>query len=225
MSIRTLAAQPQSIRALRRSIVAVGGAGLAAALLSTVGGGLMDAAASAAVSGGGAYGSGASAPAVSGLAATDAVTAVELPEHLDASSLQGAVGQTTSAVTADIAAIAAPTTTVPPAPTTTTTTAPRPVTPPPAPGTVQAVITEVFGAHGNAAIGVARCESGLNPGAISRGGGNWGLFQINKVHAKRVANMGYAWEDLLDARVNAIVAKSIFDESGWRPWACRHAAS
>ena len=36
--------------------------------------------------------------------------------------------------------------------------------------------------------------------------------------------MGFQWNDLLDARVNALVAKSIFDEQGWGPWACRHAA-
>jgi hypothetical protein len=59
---------------------------------------------------------------------------------------------------------------------------------------------------------------------VSRGGGNWGLFQINTVHRKRVAAMGYQWEDLLDARVNSLVARSIFVEQGWRPWGCRHAA-
>jgi hypothetical protein len=95
---------------------------------------------------------------------------------------------------------------------------------PAAPGSVEAVIAEVFGSHAAAAIGVARCESGLRPEAISRGGGNWGLFQINKVHRGRVERMGYQWNDLLDARVNALVAKSIFDEQGWGPWACRHAA-
>jgi soluble lytic murein transglycosylase-like protein len=239
MPIPTVAAQPHTIRALRRSIVAVGGAGLAAALLSTVGGGLMDMAASAAVSGGGAYGSGSSRTAVSGLSAGDAVPAAELPTHLDPSSLQGAVGETAAslssvpavvtevvegAAVAEALEVAAPPVAAPPVTTTTTVIVPQSVTPAPAPGTVQAVIHEVFGAHGAAAIGVARCESGLNPAAVSRGGGNWGLFQINKVHAKRVANLGYQWNDLLDPRVNAIVAKTIFDESGWRPWACRHAA-
>ena len=217
MSIQTVAAQPQAVRALKRSIVAVGGAGLAAALLSTLGGGLMDVAASAAVSGGGGYGSGSSRGSMESLASSGAASA-ELPDHLDPSALQGAVGETAAApaVAAEISA--------PPVVVTTTTTIPRPVAPPPAPGTVAAVIHEVFGAHGNAAVGVAQCESGLNPGAISRGGGNWGLFQINTAHRSRVARMGYQWEDLLDARVNALVAKSIFDEQGWRPWACRHAA-
>jgi hypothetical protein len=96
--------------------------------------------------------------------------------------------------------------------------------PPPEPGSVEAIIIEVFGPDAPSAIGVARCESHLNPAAISRGGGNWGLFQINRAHRGRVEAMGYRWEDLLDARVNALVAKSIFDEQGWRPWGCRAAA-
>lgn len=87
---------------------------------------------------------------------------------------------------------------------------------------VKATITEVFGpAHAEVAIGVAHCESRLNPRAISAGGGNWGLFQINQVHKQRVTSMGYAWDQLLDPRVNALVARSIFDDSGWAPWACR----
>jgi hypothetical protein len=87
---------------------------------------------------------------------------------------------------------------------------------------VKAIITEVFGpADAANAIAVANCESHLNPRAISKGGGNWGLFQINQVHKQRVNRMGYAWDDLLDPRVNSIVAKAIFDGSGWSPWACR----
>jgi hypothetical protein len=112
---------------------------------------------------------------------------------------------------------AAPPTTVTPVPA-----APAPAAPAtPSQAEVVAVIREVFGPNGDAAIRVANCESHLNPRAISRGGSNWGLFQINKVHAKRVAAMGYRWEDLLDARVNTTVAKAIFDGSGWGPWACR----
>jgi hypothetical protein len=36
--------------------------------------------------------------------------------------------------------------------------------------------------------------------------------------------MGYQWEDVLDPRVNALVAHSIFVEQGWQPWGCRRAA-
>jgi hypothetical protein len=90
------------------------------------------------------------------------------------------------------------------------------------PDEVKLIITEVFGpADGPAAIRVAHCESRLNPKAISRGGGNWGLFQLNTVHRKRVESMGYKWEDVLDPWVNARIAKQMFDGSGWRPWACK----
>lgn len=81
-------------------------------------------------------------------------------------------------------------------------------------------------AQHNKAIAVAQCESGLNPGAVSPGGGNWGLFQVNTVHRPMVERMGYRWEQMKDAYVNARVARVIYDDSlqrtgnGWRPWSC-----
>jgi hypothetical protein len=209
MTFETLLTQPRALRVLKRSILGVGAAGLACASLATFGGSLMDVAASAAVTGGG-FGSGSAPESVEGMA---------------------------SGAPAEVAHLASATVEVPPAAveTPTTTVAP-PVAPKvqqiaavravitPAPGSVEEVIASVFGPHAQSAIGVARCESRLNPGAISRNGANWGLFQINKAHRGRVAAMGYQWEDLLDARVNALVAKSIFDEQGWGPWACRRAA-
>jgi hypothetical protein len=36
--------------------------------------------------------------------------------------------------------------------------------------------------------------------------------------------MGYRWDQILDPNVNAAVARAIYDEQGWRPWACRWAA-
>jgi hypothetical protein len=220
MTFSNLASQPQLVRVLRRSILGVGAAGISAAILATVGGGVLDNAAAAAVTAGGGYGAGGTEPVVADLAASPVEVADLTPTAaIQASPLQGAVGS----VTVTPPAALAPPTTAPPAPTTTTSVLRRPAAAP-APGSVEAVIAEVFGANGQAAIGVARCESHLNPAAISKGGGNWGLFQINTAHRSRVARMGYQWEDLLDARVNALVAKSIFDEQGWRPWACRHAA-
>ncbi|CAN5775136.1 hypothetical protein BH24ACT3_BH24ACT3_05970 [soil metagenome] len=72
------------------------------------------------------------------------------------------------------------------------------------------------------ATAVAKCESGLDPEAVSPGGGNVGLFQINSVHRGKVADMGYSWDDLKDPFVNARVARSIYDEAnGWGPWSCR----
>jgi len=70
---------------------------------------------------------------------------------------------------------------------------------------------------------VAACESGLRPNAVSPGGANWGLFQINTTHKRMVANMGYSWDQILDPYVNAKVARRLYNESGWRPWSCRNA--
>ena len=70
------------------------------------------------------------------------------------------------------------------------------------------------------AVQVARCESGLNGFAISPGGGNWGLFQINRVHAGRVAAMGYSWEQMRNSWENSVVAADIWAQQGWRPWSC-----
>lgn len=76
------------------------------------------------------------------------------------------------------------------------------------------------------AIAVATCESGLNPAAQSPGGGNVGLFQINKqTWQGEVQRMGYQWNQMTDPYVNAKVARMVFDEAGgnWRPWSCRNA--
>jgi hypothetical protein len=206
-----LAARPQIVSALSKMSLAVGATGLLVVLAGTLGSGMLSAAAGAAVGGGGAYAvHHEPEPVVAGLAAT---APVPVPVDL-------------TPTTATTVAALAPPPTVPVRLASVRVAPVAPPTPvaPPAPGSVEAVITEVFGPNAQAAIGVARCESHLNPGAISRGGGNWGLFQINRAHQRRVEAMGYRWEDLLDARVNSLVAKSIFDEQGWRPWGCRAAA-
>ena len=83
------------------------------------------------------------------------------------------------------------------------------------------IIHEVFGPDGDAAVSVADCESSLNPNAVSSGGGNHGLFQINNVHADDFASVtGRPWSDRYDARANTVFAKWMFDRSGWGPWAC-----
>jgi hypothetical protein len=212
MTLDQITEQPRVVRALKRSILGVGAAGVACATLAAFGGNLMDVAASAALTGGG-YGSGTASEAVEGAASAPAEVAelatetvvvpppvVEAPPVAPPTTVAVATPQVQRIAAVQVVAVS------------------------PEPGSVEAVIAEVFGAHAQAAIGVARCESHLNPGAISRNGANWGLFQINKAHRSRVAAMGYQWEDLLDARINALVAKSIFDEQGWGPWACRRAA-
>lgn len=88
------------------------------------------------------------------------------------------------------------------------------------------LIRMIFAEHGatpaqqEEAIAVARCESGLNPAAVSPGGGNWGLFQINRVHAGRAAAQGWSWDMMLHTIENTHIAADLWLEQGWRPWSC-----
>jgi soluble lytic murein transglycosylase-like protein len=70
------------------------------------------------------------------------------------------------------------------------------------------------------AVAVARCESGLRAGAVSPDGANYGLFQVNRVHAYRVGGNVYA---LLDAETNVATAFAIYRDAGysWSPWSCK----
>lgn len=101
--------------------------------------------------------------------------------------------------------------------------APAPAVSPSGGGSAEDAIAAYFGDVYDKAVRVARCESGLDPGAVSPGGGNWGLFQINTVHRGMVESMGYSWDQILDPYVNADVARHIYDSSGWGPWGCRGA--
>lgn len=84
---------------------------------------------------------------------------------------------------------------------------------------VEALIREIFGADAERALRIARCESGLNPKAVSRAGAV-GVFQVMpQYHSWRIAKVGGT--SLFDARTNVLVAKHIFDSSGWTPWVCR----
>lgn len=92
-------------------------------------------------------------------------------------------------------------------------------------GSATAAIAHWFPDVYDSAYGVARCESTLDPGAISPGGGNWGLFQINTSHrADFEAYTGHPWADVLDAELNAMYARKLYDGSRWGPWSCRWAA-
>lgn len=94
--------------------------------------------------------------------------------------------------------------------------------PAPAPtGGVEGIIQRYFGPNTSKALAVARCESGLNPAAMSPGGGNHGLFQINNVHSGTFESVtGVPWSGRYDAEANTRFAKWLFDQSGWGPWAC-----
>lgn len=94
----------------------------------------------------------------------------------------------------------------------------------------------------DSAVRVARCESTLNPGAVSAGGGNWGLFQVNRAAHEsdfvQFANalldgQGIPAEDprrtfeggTLNADLNAAYARKLYSGSGgWGPWSCSWAA-
>lgn len=100
-----------------------------------------------------------------------------------------------------------------------------PVSVPVGSGDATSAIANWFGDLYDSAVGVARCESGLNPGAISPGGGNWGLFQINTTHrADFEQYTGHPWADVLNADLNAMYARKLYNGNGWGPWACRWAA-
>jgi len=249
-----LAAQPRIVRALARMTLVVGATGVVCASFGSLGGVVISSAARAAVSAGDGFSGGGGSSDVSTMAFSspvelgqvDAVVAsiagtdvVPGPVTVIPNEVVQAAVVAVEPVAAPVAAVVAPV--AQPAaevvaPPTVEAPAIRPPETVPAvpeestavrasqPLTVEEIIREVFGPHAESAIRVARCESGLNPAAISKGGGNWGLFQINTAHRSRVARMGFQWEDLLDPAVNSIVAKAIFDEQGWRPWGCRRAA-
>lgn len=88
-------------------------------------------------------------------------------------------------------------------------------------GSVEDIIARHFGRATQKAIAVARCESTLNPSAVSPGGGNHGLFQINNVHAGNWPSVtGTPWSSRYDAEANTVFAKWLYDQQGWGPWAC-----
>jgi hypothetical protein len=88
--------------------------------------------------------------------------------------------------------------------------------------TPQQWINDVFGPDAGAAARVAACESGMNPTAVSSGGGNHGLFQINSTHRGAFETVtGQSWAAVYDAGWNTKFAKHLYNQSGWRPWGCQ----
>jgi hypothetical protein len=124
----------------------------------------------------------------------------------------------------NIAALTPPPDPPAPRPQKATVTAPQPA-PPIASGDVEAAIATHFGPIADQASRVADCESSLDATAISPGGSNWGLFQINTVHRADFESVtGHPWAHVLNADLNAMYAKHLYDSEGWRPWACAWAA-
>lgn len=88
--------------------------------------------------------------------------------------------------------------------------------------TPQGYINQLFGARAGEATAVATCESNLDPGARSPGGGNHGLFQINNVHRATFERVtGQPWSEVYDPYWNTYFAKWLFDQQGWQPWTCK----
>lgn len=86
-------------------------------------------------------------------------------------------------------------------------------------GDVEAAIHLAWGNEGTRAVRVARCESGLRPAA--RNGPHAGLFQVNvRIHAARIARMGFTTAQMYEAGPNIAVAHALWAEQGWRPWTC-----
>lgn len=105
--------------------------------------------------------------------------------------------------------------------------APTSPTPPPVPsgqGSVAAMIYQIFGPYAAGALQVAKCESGLNPGAynpVSNGGSHAaGVFQI--LYPSTWMNTSEASSSPFNARANILAAHEIFVRDGysWREWSC-----
>lgn len=63
------------------------------------------------------------------------------------------------------------------------------------------------------ALQIMECESTNDPRALKAG--NYGLFQINQVHAPRV---NWDLDALFDPETNIRVAHELYRASGWGPW-------
>jgi hypothetical protein len=85
---------------------------------------------------------------------------------------------------------------------------------PPVPtGTPQQIICQVFGVHCQAAISVARCETGGTFSVYAKNGQYLGLFQMGE-YAR--STYGHGWTAYEQARA----AYRYFLDAGWSPWQC-----
>jgi len=86
------------------------------------------------------------------------------------------------------------------------------------------MINSVFGPYAPGALQVARCESGLNPGAynpISIGGSHAeGVFQI--LYPSTWMGTSQAGSSPYNAMANILAAHQIFARDGynWHEWSC-----
>ena len=101
--------------------------------------------------------------------------------------------------------------------------APAPVAAPApaaASGSVTGIISQVFGPYAGAAIQVATCESGLNPGATNPYSSAAGLFQIMPGTWSGTSQAG---SSPYNAWANTVAAHEIFVRDGysWSEWTCK----
>lgn len=96
----------------------------------------------------------------------------------------------------------------------------QPVAAAPSGGSVQSEILAVFGAYGQAALNVARCESGFNPNATNPSSGAAGIFQFLPSTWATTAYAGYS---PYNASANIHAAYQVFSRDGysWREWVCQ----
>lgn len=83
------------------------------------------------------------------------------------------------------------------------------------------IIDKTFHDRAAEARAVAQCESSMDPTA--RSGPNYGLFQINSVHADQWQFVIGApfYSSWMDPVANARFAEWLQSVEGWGPWACR----
>lgn len=87
-------------------------------------------------------------------------------------------------------------------------------------GAIQQAICDAFGAACQWALRVAKCESGYNPHATN--GQFRGLLQVGvRIHAARIARMGFTPDAMWEVGPNLAVAHAIYSESGPRAWQCK----
>jgi len=90
------------------------------------------------------------------------------------------------------------------------------------PGTVQAIITQVFTPLGPTAVAwglrVARCESGYNPRAYNGAGPYYGLFQFLMSTFKGTP---YGGQNIYDPTANASAAAWKYSRGGAGAWGCK----
>lgn len=70
------------------------------------------------------------------------------------------------------------------------------------------------------AISIARRESGLRCDAQNPHSSATGLFQTLSIHRPRAERLGLKWSDVTgpDCLADVILARDMYDDSGWGPW-------